>query len=121
MSPNGTLYFDGKSCNYVGDIVNANLCMHGNGIFHSQVPLWKIEGKFEKDIPVSGSLWENEELGYQQMKNISPVSCVLQKPYELDEQTRTKYEPDLAEQRESEKQPIQISRTTPHTYKVFYN
>ena len=112
MSSNGQLHFDGKSCNYVGDIKTTNLSMHGNGKFHSMDPLWKFKGKFEQDIPVSGSLWENEKLEYQQMKSIQPVSCVTQKPYELDEPTRQKYEEDLATQRASEKRPMETSESS---------
>jgi hypothetical protein len=47
----------------------------------------------------------NHSLGcvYQKMKNIKPVSCIEQKPYELDEPTRIEYEKKLTNQRESEK------------------
>ncbi len=107
MSTHGKLFFDGNTCRYEGDIITINLNIHGNDTFHSMNPLGEFQGKFEKDIPVSGSLWENEELGYQPMKKISPVSCITQKPYELDEETRTKYEEDLATQRTEETQSIQ--------------
>lgn len=116
MSKNGMLNFEGISCEYKGEIDIHNLCMDGKGIFKNQVPLYRFEGIFKKDIPVSGDLEENSNLGPQTMKKIAQVSILQQKPKELDEQTRTKYEQDLAAQRESEKRPMRTSHTVPQPY-----
>lgn len=116
MSKNGMLNFEGISCEYKGEIDIPNLCMDGKGIFKNQVPLYRFEGVFKKDIPVSGELEENSNLGPQTMKKIAQVSILQQKPKELDEQTRTKYEQDLAAQRESEKRPMRTSHTGPQPY-----
>jgi hypothetical protein len=50
------------------------------------------------------------------MKKIQPVSCAKQKPYELDEPTRTEYEKKLAQQIESERpRPLDTTEKPKHT------
>lgn len=115
----GVLHFKGLACNYEGEL--QDMYMHGKGIFKSQSPFYTFLGVFQRDIPVSGALEENKTLGPKTMKTIEAVPIFQQKPNELDADTIKKYERELEEQTEKDREGMKPyrprqSNSPPRTY-----